>query len=143
MYKKTYLLQKLFLVGVISFGLFNGNICNATNTIMPSEYTMDYNIEPWDEEQKIKDFLESEKNKDKLSRFINDKRLGKSFFHIAVEMHDIETIELLVENGADINDPDLGGFTPLDCAENAGNSDVQKYLISIGAVSGSEFKKLQ
>jgi ankyrin repeat protein len=51
----------------------------------------------------------------------------------------LEVAKVLVTRGAEINKPNSSNQTPLDWAINDGKSEVEEYLISIGA---NRFKDL-
>lgn len=53
--------------------------------------------------------------------------------HDAAVAGDVELVELLIENGADVDDRDVHGYTPLILAIQAGNTDIAKVLIDNGA----------
>lgn len=57
----------------------------------------------------------------------------KTALHIACEIDDVATLELLVEHGADINALDADGFTPLQLATIRGNMKVVKKLVDLKA----------
>jgi ankyrin repeat protein len=53
--------------------------------------------------------------------------------HEAAVAGDVELVEMLIENGADVDDRDVHGYTPLLLAIQAGNTDIAKVLIAGGA----------
>lgn len=64
--------------------------------------------------------------------------LGKSPFHLAVELGDLKTLKLLVEYrnnnpNFNINLNDASGSTALDIAQDRGYKEIAEYLISVGA----------
>ena len=53
--------------------------------------------------------------------------------HEAAVAGDVELVEILIENGADVDDRDVHGYTPLLLAIQAGHTDIAKVLIAGGA----------
>jgi ankyrin repeat protein len=53
--------------------------------------------------------------------------------HEAAVAGDVELVEMLIENGADVDDRDVHGYTPLLLAIQAGHTDIAKVLIAGGA----------
>ena len=53
--------------------------------------------------------------------------------HEAAVAGDVELVELLIANGADVDDRDVHGYTPLLLAIQAGQSDIARALIKSGA----------
>ena len=51
----------------------------------------------------------------------------------AARYGDLETVKLLIENGADIDAKDKDGYTVLMYASNNGNLEIIKYLVENGA----------
>ncbi|UCC13025.1 MAG: ankyrin repeat domain-containing protein [candidate division WOR-3 bacterium] len=56
----------------------------------------------------------------------------------AVRSDSLNTVMLLVEDGADLNIPDDNGVTPLHLAVGKGNNEIARYLISKGAALSKE-----
>lgn len=63
---------------------------------------------------------------------------GRCPLHIAADKGDLETVRILSEAGARMNDEDAKGATPLDLATGPESQDVRDYLISRGAKNGSK-----
>jgi len=59
--------------------------------------------------------------------------LNESPLHIAAERWDVEMVELLVQQGADIHRRRADGRTPLTLAELQGNREVATWLLAHGA----------
>ena len=57
-----------------------------------------------------------------------------------IEKNDINEIQNLIDTGADVNEPDENGFTPLMIAANGRNPETVKALIKAGANVNSVFK---
>lgn len=53
--------------------------------------------------------------------------------HDAAFDGEIELVEILIANGADVDERDVHGYTPLHIAIQEGNTDVAKALINNGA----------
>lgn len=53
--------------------------------------------------------------------------------HEAAVAGDVELVEMLIENGADVDDRDVHGYTPLLLAIQSGHTDIAKVLIAGGA----------
>jgi ankyrin repeat protein len=53
--------------------------------------------------------------------------------HEAAVAGDVELVEMLIANGADVDDRDVHGYTPLLLAIQAGHTHIAKVLISNGA----------
>jgi ankyrin repeat protein len=53
--------------------------------------------------------------------------------HAAVSNKDLETVRLLIENGADVNAPQQKGFTPLHGAAGNGSVEIMDLLLAHGA----------
>ncbi len=53
--------------------------------------------------------------------------------HDAALTGDVELVELLIANGADVDDRDVHGYTPLLLAIQEGHTDIAKVLITNGA----------
>ena len=62
----------------------------------------------------------------------NEGKSTKSL-HEAAADGDIEQVKLLISKGADVNEKDPGGKTPLHCASEKGHAEVARLLISQGA----------
>uniref|UniRef100_A0A8C5RCW8 Protein phosphatase 1 regulatory subunit n=1 Tax=Laticauda laticaudata TaxID=8630 RepID=A0A8C5RCW8_LATLA len=58
---------------------------------------------------------------------------GISALHQACIDENIEVVEFLVENGADVNQADNEGWTPLHVAASCGYSEIAQYLLDHGA----------
>lgn len=66
--------------------------------------------------------------------FLNKK--FESPLHLAVINNDISSVKLLVESGADINQKNKEGYTPLDLSKNTDNNlFLNKFLTEKGAIS--------
>ena len=66
---------------------------------------------------------------------INDTNsFGDNALHCVCVWGDLDAVQLLVENGIDIEQRGEGGFTPLRIAHDFGHQEVVDYLISKGAV---------
>jgi len=53
--------------------------------------------------------------------------------HEAAVAGDVELVEMLIENGADVDARDVHGYTPLILAIQAGHTDIAKVLVTHGA----------
>ena len=53
--------------------------------------------------------------------------------HDAALTGDVELMEMLIANGADVDDRDVHGYTPLILAIQEGHTDIAKTLIANGA----------
>lgn len=53
--------------------------------------------------------------------------------HDAALTGDVEFVEILIANGADVDERDVNGYTPLHLAIQQGKTDVAKVLIDNGA----------
>lgn len=53
--------------------------------------------------------------------------------HEAAVTGDVELVEMLIANGADVDDRDVHGYTPLLLAIQEGHTDIAKVLIKNGA----------
>jgi ankyrin repeat protein len=53
--------------------------------------------------------------------------------HEAAVNGDVELLEILIANGADVDVRDVNGYTPLHLAIHEGNTEVAKVLINNGA----------
>jgi ankyrin repeat protein len=58
---------------------------------------------------------------------------GASPIHDAVLNGEVELVEILIANGADVDERDVHGYTPLHLAIQQGNTDAAKVLINNGA----------
>lgn len=68
-----------------------------------------------------------------LASLIHVSTAWASPLHEAAFAGDVELVKLLVENGADVDDRDVQGVTPLILAIQAGHSDIARVLIANGA----------
>jgi ankyrin repeat protein len=68
-----------------------------------------------------------------LGSFILVEPTLASPIHEAAVAGDVELVEMLIEKGADVDDRDVHGYTPLILAIQAGNTDIAKVLINNGA----------
>jgi len=64
---------------------------------------------------------------------VGDPKDASTLLLIAAHHRDIESVEILLERGADINEKDEYGRTPLHHAATIGNAEVIKILIDSGA----------
>lgn len=81
------------------------------------------------------DNLKDLKNYPDLLQKINSTKLwdGGSLIHTAVRCNQLETVKILAENGADINDFDQNFETPLILATKANYINIMAYLLKNGA----------
>jgi ankyrin repeat protein len=68
-----------------------------------------------------------------LASFVSVPTAVASPIHEAALAGDVELVKLLIENGADVDDRDVQGYTPLLLAIQAGHTDIAKVLIANGA----------
>jgi len=70
-----------------------------------------------------------------FAKLIKRRKLLRNGLHIAAHTGSIETIQLLVSKGVNVNAQDKDGKTPLDIAKDEGHTTIVAYLESIGAKS--------
>jgi ankyrin repeat protein len=70
------------------------------------------------------------KNPDKINEL---DEYGSSYLHLSVREGNIEIVEFLISQGADVNIKDSLGVTPLQVAARAGRLEIVEYLLSKGA----------
>jgi len=58
---------------------------------------------------------------------------GDHLIHIAARQGDLQTVEVLIRAGQDINQIGDMGYTPLHCAYMSGNVEVIEFLLANGA----------
>ncbi len=68
-----------------------------------------------------------------LASFASWSTASASPIHEAALAGDVELVELLIDNDADVNDRDVHGYTPLLLAIQEGHTDIAKVLIANGA----------
>ena len=67
-------------------------------------------------------------------------KLGTTLLHIAAKEGKMETIELLIASGADVNAKDKNGETPLDYAISTDHTVIADLLRKHGGKTGEELK---
>uniref|UniRef100_A0A670Y7B1 Protein phosphatase 1 regulatory subunit 27 n=2 Tax=Pseudonaja textilis TaxID=8673 RepID=A0A670Y7B1_PSETE len=80
---------------------------------------------------------------EQVGRFIRARKVsldtiypsGMAAIHEAVLAGNLDCVKLLIKYGADINQKDDEGWTPLHMACSDGYADIARYLISLGAQS--------
>jgi hypothetical protein len=70
---------------------------------------------------------------EKLTKIPEDTKTQDNALHVAIEKEDMEMIELLIKNGADVNKKNNWGEAPLTLAVGRGNQEITKFLLSKGA----------
>jgi ankyrin repeat protein len=73
-----------------------------------------------------------------INQLTNDK--GMTALHIASEQDQLESVEFLVENGADVNYQSAVGSTPLHFASSNGNGEIVVFLLAHGAEVNAQNK---
>ena len=73
------------------------------------------------------------KNPDKINEL---DEYGNSYLHLSVREGNIEIVEFLISQGAEVNIKDSLGVTPLQVAARAGRLEIVEYLLSKGAKVG-------
>ncbi|XP_065668333.1 serine/threonine-protein phosphatase 6 regulatory ankyrin repeat subunit C isoform X7 [Hydra vulgaris] len=67
--------------------------------------------------------------------------IGRSALHFAAGNNQLKLVQLLIGQGAEIDDQDKKGWTPLHYAANAGCTDIVIFLVQMGANVTIEDKK--
>ena len=68
-----------------------------------------------------------------LAGFAFGPMVSASPIHDAAVAGDVELVEMLIANDADVNDRDVHGYTPLLLAIQEGHTDIARVLIANGA----------
>lgn len=98
-------------------------------------YAIDIVVNRLGEIEVIKDLLDLGANPNVRNPITGNTPLNNQFLHEAFDKLDVPIIELLIKKGADVNLPDIQGWTPLDNAyiNNETDSERVKYIIRHGA----------
>ena len=85
-------------------------------------------------------YLERNDNFALLSNSNKNKQMRSDLFS-AIKNRDEVLLKVLIEAGADVNEKDNDGFTPLITASTIGNENIVKYLIEKGANTNEKKKQ--
>jgi ankyrin repeat protein len=104
-------------------------------------YAIDIVVNRLGEIKVIKDLLDLGANPNVRNQITGNTPLNTHFLFPAFDQLDVPIIELLIKKGADVNLPDIQGWTPLDQAylNNETNSDRVKYIIRHGAKANNYY----